>query len=253
MNATQTQATAQTSLRSPLKRVTISLLITWLSAGCFVSTNSDDRYSDSYRDETYVEDDVIIDDEVAVDETFVDEEEQVSEEMTEEVTEEEEETTTTTTTTVETPPTPEVEAVTCSPDDQGFADAPLVDAFVVVLAEGCEWRETSDDITPDMGLGFIDVEDDEDYAALFDCGDQSVNADVDWENEVVVYLSGWVPAGSDPEFQWAVGGPDDEIVLGLVSQQVCSDESEFYQGAFIAPRRAERPRVISCTEPTECD
>ena len=93
MNATQTQATAQTSLRSPLKRVMISLLITWLSAGCFVSTNSDDRYSDSYRDETYVEDDVIIDDEVVVDETFVDEEEQVSEEMTEEVTEEEEETT----------------------------------------------------------------------------------------------------------------------------------------------------------------
>ena len=226
------------------------LLVSALCSGCLVVDDRDgrDRFDDRQQIDTY-EEDRIIDDESFVDEEEEEREENFMEEINEE---EEEETTTTTTTVVETPGTPATDELSCSAEDQGFGDTTPVDAFVVLPPEGCDWSEMSADLPQDMGLGFIDVVDDAGYTSLFECGSQSASSDVDWENEVVVYLSGWIPAGSEPEFEWAVSGSEGEVVLGLVSAGVCSDEVEFYQNAFIAPRRAQRPRVISCTMPTEC-
>jgi hypothetical protein len=43
-----------------------------------------------------------------------------------------------------------------------------------------------------MGLGFVDVVDDEGYIGFFECGSQSVGSDIDWDNEVVVYFFAWL-------------------------------------------------------------
>jgi hypothetical protein len=229
-------------------------LIAGLATGCFVSRSDDTYVDETYVDETYVDDRYV--DETSIDETSIDESESVEEESfeesSEETTEEEETTTTTTTTTVETPGMEGREAVSCSREDQGFGDAELVESFALLPPENCTWREQSGEIAPELGLGFIDVETDDEYTSLFECGEQSIASDVTWSEEVVVYLSGWVPAGSAPEFQWSVAGEGGEVVLGLVSQEVCSDELTFYQAAFITPRRAEKPRVISCVEPVDC-
>lgn len=231
----------------------IFALIALINTGCVISSDTD-RYDDRYaEEEVYVEDEVYVDDQVAIDESQAEETEEVVEESNEEITEEEEETTTTTTTVVEMPGTEGVEAVTCSAEDQGFADAELVEASIILPAEGCTWRETSADLDSDTGLGFIDIEDNDAYIELFDCGEQSIISDVNWDEEVVIYLSGWVPAGSQPSFQWAVSGESGEVVLGLVSQEVCDEGAEFYQGAFVAPRREIEPRVISCIEPVDCE
>jgi hypothetical protein len=235
--------------------IAVLFLVSALCSGCLV-VDERDGYDDGYdsRQSTEVyEDDTIIEDDTLIDEREEEMEEEIEESSMEEITEEEEEeTTTTTTTVVETPSMPATEDLTCSVEDQGFGDATPVEAFVVVPPDGCEWNETSDDLPRDMGLGFVDVIDDEGYTGLFECGSQSAGSDIDWDNEVVVYLSGWIPAGSNPEFEWAVSGTEDEVILGLVSEAVCTDEVEFYQNAFIAPRRTQQPRVISCTTPTEC-
>ena len=68
----------------------------------------------------------------------------------------------------------------------------------------------------------------------------------------MIYLSGWIPTGSEPTFEWAVQSTEGEVVLGLVSQEVCSADLEFYQSAFIAPKQATEPRVVSCTMPNMC-
>ena len=248
-----------TQTDSTLRRyLTAVCMISVLCSGCVIVDDRDDRYDDPYDDrqrvDLFADDSIIEDDTLIEDDTvFENDEEEIEESSMEEITEEEEEeTTTTTTTVVETPGMEATEEMTCSAEDQGFGDAELVDAFVVIPPEGCDWSEMSSDLPEDTGLGFLDVIDDAGYAALFTCDSQSISSDIDWANEVVVYLSGWVPAGSNPEFEWAVSGTSDEIILGLVSEGVCSDEVEFYQNAFIAPRRAELPRVISCLMPADC-
>ena len=217
---------------------------------CLVVNDRDGRggFDDRQQSDIYEEDQIVDD------ESFVDEEEEEREEnLMEEITEEEgEEMTTTTTTVVETPGAPVTDELTCSAEDQGFGDATPVEAFVVLPPEGCDWSENPADLPQNMGLGFIDVVDDTEYTNLFECGSQSPSSDIDWESEAVVYLSGWIPAGSEPEFEWALSSGEDKIVLGLVSVGVCTDDVEFYQNAFITPRRAQRPRVISCVMPTEC-
>jgi len=253
-NNTMKQQTLPQTHSILMSYITAVFLVSALCSGCVVVDDRDDRYDDRQQtgfieEDTIVEDDTIIEDDTVIE----DEEEEVEESSMEEIIEEEEEETTmTTTTVVETPGMEATEEVTCSAEDQGFGDAALVDAFVVVPPEGCDWSEMSIDLPEDTGLGFVDVVDDVGYTALFTCDTQSISSDIDWASEVVVYLSGWVPAGSNPEFEWAVSGTSDEVVLGLVSDGVCSDDVEFYQNAFIAPRRMQRPRVISCTMPADC-
>lgn len=229
--------------------VSFNLIAVFMS-GCFIETGGDDYEEDRYYEDRYYED--RYEDEVYVDEVYVDESE-VLEESEREVIEETEEETTTTTTTVETPPVPAIEQITCSADDQGFDGSDLVEAFVVTPPEQCMWRSIEDEISPDLGLGFIDVTNDDEYSDLFDCGGGPLTSDVDWDTEVVVHLSGWIPAGSQPRFEWAVNSESGEVVLGLVSSEVCSDGLEFYQNAFITPRREVEPRVISCVMPTDCE
>ena len=247
---TQNQDTLQKTSLS-LAYITGLFVISALCSGCLVVDDRDgydDGYEDRYQTEAYEEGAILEDD------TFVDEEEEeVEESSMEEITEEEEEESTTIITTVaETPGTPATEEQMCSAEDQGFGDATPVEAFVVIPPDGCEWYETSADLPRDMGLGFVDIVDDEGYTNLFECGSQSAGSDIDWANEVVVYLSGWIPAGANPDFEWAVSGDNDEIVLGLVSESLCSEDVSFFQSAFIAPRRAQQPRVISCTLPAKC-
>jgi hypothetical protein len=210
-----------------------------LMSGCVFNT-SDDVYDEEYVEDEYIED-VYIDDSA----------EDITESETE-VFEETEETTTTTTTTVENPPKPTIDEVTCSAEDQGFGGAEFVDAFVVTPPANCDWRDDRDTLSPDAGLGFIDVLSDDEYISLFTCTGASVTSDINWGQEVIVYITGWIPAGSNPNFEWAVSPSSGEIVLGLVSQEVCTNELEFYQNAFITPRRSNEPRVISCVMPTDC-
>jgi hypothetical protein len=191
------------------------------------------------------------------DENFMSNESLMEEESTEEITEETmtmtSEETMTTTTVVETPSTDPTNEITCSAVDQGFGDAMNVDVFVVSLPEECLWSETSADLESGVELGFDHIDNDEDYLALFNCEGMMLSSDVNWETEVVVYLSGWVPEGSLPTFEWAVEGTDNEVVLGLVSENLCAEEDEFFQSAFIAPKRNTPPRVISCTMPNMCE
>ena len=212
-------------------------------SGCVINGGGGDGYDDTYEDryeDRYEE-------EVYVDERS-DETEEVFEE---EVVEETEETTTTTTTTTD-DPEPMIEEITCSAEDQGFADALPAEVFVIDPPAGCEWSETSAELEPELGLGFADIMNDEEYINLFNCGDAIAGSDVDWESEVAIYLSGWVPADSEPTFEWAVTPESGEVVLGLVSTEICTDELEFYQTMFIAPRREAAPRVISCALPSDC-
>jgi hypothetical protein len=190
------------------------------------------------------------------DENFASNESSMEEETIEETTEEMMETqeeTMTTTTVVETPNTDPTDELTCSAVDQGFADAMYVEVFVVTLPEECLWSETSADLESGVALGFDYIDNDEDYLALFNCEGMMLTSDVNWETEVVVYLSGWVPAGSLPTFEWAVEGAENEVVLGLVSEDLCAEEENFFQSAFIAPKRNALPRVISCTMPNMCE
>lgn len=210
-----------------------------LMSGCVINGGGG---SDRYEEDVYVED-VYVEDDIAEREEEVFEEREVIEETEE---------TTTTTTTVENPPVEEIPEVSCSPEDQGFENAEPVEVFTIDPPEGCVWSEMSEDINPELGLGFVDVMSDDEYVRLFDCGDAVAGSDVNWDTEVVVYLSGWVPAGSEPNFEWSVSAESGEVVLGLVSAEICTDELEFYQTMFIAPRREMAPRVISCVMPSDC-
>lgn len=231
--------TAPTYTTSTVNLTRLSALLVSVAAlmsGCVINGGGSGR-DDIYEEDVYVEDNI-----VEREDEFIEEREVI----------EETEETTTTTTTVETPPVEEVPEVSCSPEDQGFENAEPVEVFTIDPPEGCMWSEMSSDIDPELGLGFINVMNDDEYVRLFDCGDAVAGSDVNWETEVVVYLSGWVPAGSEPNFEWSVSAESGEVVLGLVSTDVCTDELEFYQTMFIAPRRDVAPRVISCAMPSDC-
>lgn len=213
--------------------------ITLIFSGCVIDTTQDDT---AFENESTFEEDLS------------NEEYSMDEEIIEESTEIEEDTTTTTiTTVVETPGSRMSEGLTCSVEDQGFGEADRVEVYVVTPPETCVWSETAEDLDMGTELAFLKISTDQDYLNLFTCNDTVLISDIDWDNEIVIYLSGWILAGSEPTFEWAVEGPEGETVLGLVTQEICREDKEFYQSAFIAPKHMSEPRVIGCSMPSMCE
>lgn len=226
------------------------LICVFLISGCVIVGGSDDGGGSASSSSSSQFEEDILEEEEQQQESL---EEESTEETSVEITESSEETTsTTTTTTVEDPGNLPSQDVTCSAADQGFGEAEAVTAYMIDPPEGCTWSEKSSDVMMEQGLGFLTVQSDENYLALFECADRMLSSDVNWSSEHAVYVSGWVPAGSAPAFEWAVIGPDMEVVLGLISDQVCTEETEFFQSVFITPALERAPRVISCANPTDC-